>query len=108
MKILEFLQTCNRNQFVDSMVKGVFGIYAVVLGSGQGLPHSGAVSDAAFLWSNELNGLQLARSEFRASYSIELYLRYRDNLMFVVKDADAAHHLLRNVLPNLVVYKGEA
>eukprot|EP00973_Karenia_brevis_P056188 7814439-Karenia_brevis.AAC.1 len=52
---LEFLLT---HQYVMSNTTGE--VHEVILGSGQGLPHSGAVANASFLWSCELNGPRLA------------------------------------------------
>ena len=57
------------HQYVDSFCDPVL-LFKVVNGSGQGLKHSGAISNAAFLHHAELNGARLARSDVRIAHGV--------------------------------------
>ena len=63
------------------------------IGSGQGLIHAAAVSSAAFLHRIELNGPGLARRDFQRKNNIHQYLRYADNLLFVLFDDNRCSRL---------------
>eukprot|EP00973_Karenia_brevis_P094395 12422243-Karenia_brevis.AAC.1 len=70
-------------------------IQSVTVGSGQGLPHSGSVANSAFLMQNELSGARLGSKRKQAELGILCYLRYVDNLFFVLQDESRADPLLR-------------
>ena len=70
-------------------------VFRVLCGSGQGLVHSAAVANSAFLHSTELNGAGLARAHVQRNRGILHYIRYVDNLLFVVKDCN----VLESIIP---------
>ena len=79
-------------QYVDCVADPDL-LFAVVKGSGQGLMMSTAVADAAFLKDVELDNIGLTRSHFHRSIGIVGYLRYRDNLLFILENQSCVHDL---------------
>lgn len=94
------------HQFVESGFNPCM-LFKVKTGSGQGLIHSGAISNAAFLQHAELNGACLARSHFQQSAGILMYVRYVDNLLFFLEDANRLEPLLQHLRSHLSPYTGK-
>ena len=72
------------NQFVKSP-HVADAMFNVVEGSGMGLRHSAGLSNACFCARAEIQGVGLATPAFHARFGIKCYMRYVDNLFFVVK-----------------------
>ena len=68
-----------RSPFIPDM------IFKVVQGSGMGLRHSAGLSNAAFCAHAEVKGVGIATASFQRKFGIKCYLRYVDNLFFIVK-----------------------
>ena len=60
-------------------------IFKVVEGSGMGLRQSAGLSNACFCAHAEIRGVGLATQAFQTRFGIKCYMRYVDNLFFVVK-----------------------
>ena len=83
-------------------------LFAIMLGSGQGLIHSPAVCNAAFLHSHDLCGLGLSLRRFAQEFDLLLYVRYIDNLLFVIRedfDGTVEQRLMQRLSGGLAPYK---
>ena len=81
--------------------------WRVVQGSGMGLRCSSYVSDAAFLHCNELCGLGLITARAQQRFGIISYTRYRDNMLFILRqDFSVIRSLKLNVENNMLPYIG--
>jgi hypothetical protein len=81
-------------QFVDFDAAGGTHLQ-VTLGSGMGMRHSGSVSDASFL---ELVELQLLTANSRTQHGIELYARYRDDILVVLSDPQCCSPFVKQLV----------
>ena len=94
------------HQFVESPADAVDGIYRCIVGSGQGLQCSAAVADAAFLTQNEIGGIRLLGREVKQHLGIIFYVRYRDNLLFILEN-QTCRHALKQSLDRMKHFKGK-
>ena len=82
---IEAVRLLLNNQFIKSVA--IADIYRMIVGTGQGCFHSAALASSSFLYSHELNGLGIATQSFAQKFGILLYLRFADNLFFIVDTA---------------------
>ena len=94
------------HQYIESGFNPLM-LFKVVRGSGQGLIHSGAIANGAFLQHMELNGARLARSDFQLQFGVLKYIRYVDNLLFVLECDDCVQPLLQHLHTKLLPYTGK-
>jgi hypothetical protein len=81
------------NQFVESGFLPNL-LFRAIQGSGQGLGHSAAVANCAFLGSVEVNGPGILRGPFHREHGILHYIRYADNLLFILRGPSYVDPLL--------------
>ena len=77
------MSTILTNQFVRFLAGGT---YLVLQGSGQGQKISGDAADGTFLNLAE-RGL-VDDSSVLAQYGVELYVRYRDDILFIARPSE--------------------
>lgn len=98
------LQLCEYQYVSSSEVSG--RLWRVTRGSGMGLPHSGAVSDATLWWLGERQWA--TNKHIQAAHSVDGWWRFRDDIFILGRDMTKMRSFLNGFRERIMsVYKME-